>query len=261
MRRSGTVEDYEKWVKRGRGQGDGANYSAWLNLRDVPSRATRSRLVSRRFGRPFYFMSNGELITFFILEWDDSVIQIREQYPLDPTVTQQLACKHSIRHPAVRGENIVMTTDFLVDYNVGGRRITKAIQVKHRPEDVADNRTQEKLRLEALYWEGKSIPSEIVFSANYSPILVSNLRQLFRWRNQKVTPRDLDRLSVELSEVLDRGPLPSSEIRVPRIRMADADCIVSVDEALKTLIAHKRIPFDIHTEHLQQREFALLRLS
>lgn len=261
MRRGNAAADYAKWVQRGRGQGEGSDYVSWLGIRDVPSQAMRSRLVSSRFGRVFNFFSNGELITFLILEWDENVLQVKDQYPLDPAVTQELAKTLDIRHPAVCGEDIVMTTDFVVDYAADGRRITKAIQVKHSAEEAAKTRTQEKLKLEKLYWESKGIDYELVYAADYPNVLASNLRQLFRWRNQVVSKRDLDTLGRGLAKVFRTGFISAQKLCEPRIEMPDARRVISPDEAFKTLIAHKRIPFDINTTRLQDAELAAFGLA
>jgi len=43
------------------------------------------------------------------------VLDIREQFPLLPSDTKQIAIDSGIKHPAIRGADQVMSTDFLVD--------------------------------------------------------------------------------------------------------------------------------------------------
>ncbi|MHB8886646.1 MAG: TnsA endonuclease N-terminal domain-containing protein [Methylovirgula sp.] len=91
-----------------------------------------------------------------LLEFDgmDEVVDIREQYPLPQSSTLRLANQAGIRHPHVKGVDIVMTTDFYVDVKVGKRRSTVAVAVKYA-DDLNDRRTIEKLEIERRYWFGE----------------------------------------------------------------------------------------------------------
>lgn len=153
-----------------------------------------------------------ELLTFFVLEWDESVLQIKDQYLLDLAGTQKLAKKLDIRHPAVCVEDIIMTTDFVVYFAIDGRRMTKALRPSKQtqPQEVSDKRTQEKIELERGYWESCGFFYEVVYAADYPELLVSNLRQLFRWRNQKGSPRDLDEHGRSLTSMLRSASLFAS---------------------------------------------------
>ena len=78
------LEDYERGVKEGRGQGRFSSYKPWLIVKKVKSCAVRSRTYIRRFGRLFHLMSDAEVQTLLQLDWDDNVVEVREQYPLPP---------------------------------------------------------------------------------------------------------------------------------------------------------------------------------
>ena len=73
------LEDYERGVKEGRGQGRFSSYKPWFIVKKVKSCAVRSRTYIRRFGRLFHLMSDAEVQTLLQLDWDDNVVEVREQ--------------------------------------------------------------------------------------------------------------------------------------------------------------------------------------
>ena len=65
--RTNYVQDYEKWVKKGRGQGRFSDYQPWITVQDCHSRAVRSRIPSLRLNRQFNCLSNGERLACLAL--------------------------------------------------------------------------------------------------------------------------------------------------------------------------------------------------
>lgn len=72
------LEDYERGVKEGRGQGRFSSYKPWLIVKKVKSCAIRSRTYIRRFGRLFHLMSDAEVQTLLQLDWEDNGEQAAE---------------------------------------------------------------------------------------------------------------------------------------------------------------------------------------
>jgi hypothetical protein len=86
---------------RGRSQDHGENYRPWLTVQDVPSLGISSRLVGWKTGRrDVHLLSKLELYHFYICLWDDSIVDFREQFPLDLEDTRALAKEMDIPHPA-----------------------------------------------------------------------------------------------------------------------------------------------------------------
>ena len=73
---------YRRYIQEGRGQGAGFSYKPWLTVRDFPSLGMVSRIKSDTTSRVHHLMSNNETNLFYLLDWSDSVLDIREQYPL-----------------------------------------------------------------------------------------------------------------------------------------------------------------------------------
>ncbi|CAG7857138.1 partial Transposon Tn7 transposition protein TnsA, partial [biofilm metagenome] len=165
----------EKRFKEGRGSGSGREYKPFLTVRDISSKGRSHRLPSITVGRAHHLLSDLELHVFYLLDWDPDVIDIREQFPITLSSSQSIAEQMGIAHPSVKGIDQVVTTDFIVDLQMQGRTIRKAISVKYA--DELDNpRTIEKLELERRYWEEKHIPFCIVTELQIPKPFVKNVQ-------------------------------------------------------------------------------------
>ena len=71
-----------KYINEGRGQGLGKDYIPWIKIQHFPSNGRVSRIKSWKTGRVHHFLSDLETKYFYYLEWQDDVIDIREQFPL-----------------------------------------------------------------------------------------------------------------------------------------------------------------------------------
>lgn len=174
---------YEKWTKEGRGQGKGAQYKPWLHVYNVPSSGRSHRVWSYTTNRVVHCMSDLELAAFMMFDWSNQIVDIKEQYPLVLDCTLRIADSLGFRHPAVRGENIVMTTDFFVSVK-NEKKPYLAIQVKPFSE-LEKPRVREKLAIEKAYWEDLGIPFEIVTEKSLNPVVVSNIKWLMPFRSEK----------------------------------------------------------------------------
>jgi hypothetical protein len=128
-----TEEKIEKRFADGFGQGVGADYKPWLTVgRSTPSLGTSNRSGGRTTGRVHHFLSDIERNAFLIYDWAASVVDIREQFPLDRGETRAIAEAMGVRHPIYPKSDVpvVMTTDFLLDTAVDGRATQVARAVK-----------------------------------------------------------------------------------------------------------------------------------
>ncbi len=160
-----------------RGQGVGKHYKPFLTVQDVPSKGRIHRRPSLTHNRIVHLLSDLELAAFLLFDWEKAVIDIREQFPLNPEATLSIAKRLGIKHPAYQGVIQVMTTDLLVDFNSDGQHLSKAISVKYA-QDLEDERTIEKLELERRFWEGEGI-EWFIFTEHEVPVhFVKNIRWL-----------------------------------------------------------------------------------
>lgn len=172
--------------RQSRGKGEGASYKPYIKTREVPSTGTTRILKDKITGRQMHLLSQGEVYAYYLLRWDDSVIDIREQYPLELEDTLKIADRLGYKHPKDRETR--MTTDFLVTYREeDGSTTYKAYSVKDNrgvlvpgekdtPAQIGKkNRTVEVQRIEMAYWHLHGIPFEIVFKEDMNRIKVGNI--------------------------------------------------------------------------------------
>lgn len=167
-------------LQNGRGQGQGASYQPWLTVQDVPSQGLTHRIKGWTTGRVHHLFSNLERDVFYILDWSENILDIREQYPLLPIEeTKTIAEKLGVRHPTdPRTQHaIVMTTDFLLDVQDGKARHQQARTVK--PAEQLDNsRVLEKLEIERCYWQTRNVDWGIVTEQEIPTVAATNIRRL-----------------------------------------------------------------------------------
>lgn len=71
-------------------------------------------VFSPKLGRIVHLLSELEWNAFLVAEFTDTVVDIRENFPLARTRTRELATKLGINHPAPYADDVVMTTDLLL---------------------------------------------------------------------------------------------------------------------------------------------------
>lgn len=167
----------EKWIKEGRGSGIGADYKPWLNIQDVSSLGRSTRLKGIKTERQHEFLSDLERNYFYLTEYSDFVVDIREQFPLFPLEeTIVIADELGIKHPTdpKTNEPIVMTTDFLltIDKGQGVFEVARTIKMK---DELLRERVLEKFEIEREYWQRRDIDWGIVTEEDISKTMARNI--------------------------------------------------------------------------------------
>ncbi|WP_018277472.1 heteromeric transposase endonuclease subunit TnsA [Teredinibacter turnerae] len=240
-----------RWIKEGRGQGAGSAYKPWLTVRDVPSEGRSHRVFGHLTQRTHHLLSDLELATFLLLQWRSTVTDIREQFPLERALTQELCTRLGVEHPNQRGVDQYMSSDFVVDSKEKDRpRFVLQVKAKKHLE-VA--RVVEKLEVERSYWKEKEIPFYLVTEGQIPPTVFENINLLYNYADDSI---DQTELSVPFE--LFRQQLPQHE----SLRLIDL-CI-HLDTAysqepgeslyqIKRLLALRYFHFDITTPFTKLR--------
>ena len=117
------------FAERGYGQGTGREYKPWLDKEKVWVLRPVTSLKGWTTGRVHYLVGELAHPYFYLVEWSESVLDIREQYPLLPLEeTLAIAKGLGIRHP-VHGQTrkpIVLVTDFLLMVQQEGKSVQQA---------------------------------------------------------------------------------------------------------------------------------------
>lgn len=172
-----------RWIKQGRGKGAGHDYKPWLTVRDVPSEGRVHRVFGHLTKRTHHLLSDLELATFLMLQWRETTTDIREQFPLERALTEQISNEMGVLHPAQKGILQYMSSDFLV--NSEERHLPVfALQVKPSSK-LCDPRTVEKLEIERRYWKHKEIPWFIVTEEQIPRIVFENIDWLYNLQSEQ----------------------------------------------------------------------------
>jgi hypothetical protein len=177
-------------LKSGYGQGHAANYKPWLEITDLSSLGRSRRVWSPKTERTHHLFSDVEHDIFLASEWSRSVVDIREQYPLDRELTQTIAHGLKIRHPHYPGTQTptVMTVDFLLTLLGPDGEHHVALNAK-RDEEAEDATSLEKLEIQRTYFEKLEIAHHLVY---HSQLPKQKINNIYWIRNALLKPGEVE---------------------------------------------------------------------
>jgi len=107
----------KKWIQEGRGQGEGKDYKPWLTVQDFPSKGRVSRVFGWKTKRIHHFFTDSETRYFYLLEWEDDVLDIREHYPLfhcEEVIQNKAGLNFDLFKDKDTGTPYILSTSFLI---------------------------------------------------------------------------------------------------------------------------------------------------
>ncbi|HEY8099302.1 MAG TPA: TnsA endonuclease N-terminal domain-containing protein, partial [Burkholderiaceae bacterium] len=188
-----TQDDINRWKGQGLGQGEGAAYRPWIDVRSFSSKGRCSRAPGITTGRIHHVFSDNEDDVCLMADFAKNIVAIHEQFPLFPEEhTQRIATCLGIRHPRYPNSKtpLVLTTDFfLTRTNNQGIHSPLAVSVKSA-DDLRGchcTRTLAKLEIERRYWLMRSVPWLLITDEDLNETLIANLD----WLNYVVVESNL----------------------------------------------------------------------
>ena len=177
------ISDKTKKIRK-MGEGTGKDYKPYITTSEFNSMGTTSVIKDWKTGRGVHCLSQGEMLWYYILRWDDENIDIREQYPLDYAKTVEIAESFGLRIP-----QHIMTTDFLVT-KADGRSVAYSVKTN---SDLK-NRKLELLFIEKHYWISQGAGYQLLLKTDANRILAGNIRLVTEFY-------DADRVFDEISAI------------------------------------------------------------
>lgn len=242
------LADFKRALKQNYGLGEGASYTPWIRVQDVKSHGHSGKIEGIKSGRTHHTLSEHESCFFYLAEFSDSVIDIREQFPLLPLslslkISQSLSVEHP-KHPKhpITKDPIIMTTDFLLTCSDGQRVWYEAVCVKPR-EKLSDKRTAEKLDIERVWWELLGVPFHIFYLSELNQIKSKNIQWITDVKRKKC-PSTLNEFRGVAKHLLTIGTMQLNEI----CEIFSHEIGISQDDALvllKSLLADKEVTVDL----------------
>lgn len=168
----------EKYIKMGYGSGEGKEYKPWIEIQDFPSLGRVSRPFGWKTNRIHHLLSDLEKKYFYLFEWSDIVVDIREQFPLfNRELAIEIAKEKDIKYPVFKGTNIpyIMTTDFMITIRAGTGQLEHIARTVKPSGDLEKKSVIEKYEIERSYWERKGINWGLVTENEINDNLASNI--------------------------------------------------------------------------------------
>lgn len=192
------AKDYQRGVvEAGKCQLDGpGDYIPLFRGVNFSSIGFRTCARSHVNGTLVETMSEIEYNTFLMLELDRTVTRICEQCAIDPAITHEEAEKLGFKHPAVDGEPIIMSSDFVVEHCTEGVRSRRVISCKRREDYDNKTRVAEKALIEAMAWKRRDIPFSVQFDVDIPATLVANAKLVLPRHPVSQLPCDTDEVAI-----------------------------------------------------------------
>lgn len=155
-------------------------YVSAIKIQDFPSRGRVSRIKGRTTGRLHHLLSDLESNVFYLLDFQDEVIDIKEHYPLldlfDLDIDLENINLNKFKNKKT-GEQYLFTTSFVITVKYGTREEYKAISVKNESQ-LYKATTQEKLEVERRYWKERGIEWCILTNKDIEVEMIENIKWL-----------------------------------------------------------------------------------
>ncbi|NOW84917.1 hypothetical protein B0H39_002798 [Clostridium beijerinckii] len=209
----------EKYLKEGRGQGELENYKPWTTIQDFSSMGRASRIKGWKTKRVHHFQSDISTRFFYLMEWEDKIIDIRESFPL-LNLMEYLDEFQDLKLDAFKDketdEPYILTTSFLLTINENGKHKYIARSIKNSYE-LDKKLTIEKFEIERRYWIKKQIDWGIVTEKEIPVEKSKNIEwihsSLYDCEERGFSSNDVYELSINLANyLLNNGNSPIREL-------------------------------------------------
>jgi hypothetical protein len=172
-----TEEKIARKEAAGDGHGEGQNYKPWLTTTDISSSGRARKVYGYKTKRVHHLLSDVEHNLFLALEWQQDIVDIREQFPLPREATLAVAEKAQLRHPYYPGSSIptVMTVDFLVTKDIAGKKTLVAFNAK-RTEEAEEIASLEKLEIQRRALAAIGVEHHLVYHSDIPLTKIANIK-------------------------------------------------------------------------------------
>jgi hypothetical protein len=191
----------KRYIKEGRGQGEGKEYKPWKFIQDFPSIGRCSRLLGWRTNRVHHLFSDIETRFFYLMDWEEQVVDIRESYPLldlDQTIDDTDDLRLDLFKDKDSNTPYILTTSFLITLkeNDNYRYIARSIK---SASELDRKISLEKYEIEKRYWGKKNIDWGIITQKEIPLVKAKNIE----WIHSALSSAERGFSDAEVSEMGD----------------------------------------------------------
>lgn len=195
-------------------------YEPFIRVRSTPSLGRKHYFFCPVLKRHVKLLSDGELLAYKHLIWQPGVINIEEQYALNPSRTFEIATEDGVLHPYSYKLNIhhIMTTDFLVtSLNDEGIPVKHAYSFKPKFDPDKPSRTRQKLELERKYFKQEDIGYRILTTEHVTKAWFMTLRFCELHYDESIPLKYLSEFAGELETVHLQNPWQPLRMLLSRV--------------------------------------------
>lgn len=243
----------QDFIEQGRGNGIGADYKSWLNIQDFPSMGRVSRVFGWKTRRIHHLFTDIQTRYFYLLEWEDCVVDIREHFPLLDTnevIKEKDDLDFALFTDRESKTPYVISTTFLITVKdkSGIGYIARSIKAAAELEKKS---SLEKAEIERRYWEAKEIDWGIVTQKDIPVTIAKNIEwihsSLYDYKERGFSEEDIIFMSSNLMDLIYKRNQTIKDI----ITAFERDYNYEAGTGLyifKYLIASKQIRIDMEKE-------------
>lgn len=219
MRSEWNEEKLQRYIKEGRGQGEFESYKGFIRVQDFGSVGRSSRLRTWRCNRIVHLLSDIETRFFYLTEFDDSILQVKEHVPLydfEEVVGEQEDIDIRKFKDKQSGFPYILTTTFLITVrgNDGNTYdVARSVKASHELERKA---VIERFELIRRYFWKKGIDWALLTQKELPIVKAKNIEWIhparFLEETTDFTKGDISYISGILLESLYKNKRPVREI-------------------------------------------------
>lgn len=160
MRSEWNEEKLQRYIKEGRGQGEYESYKGFTQIHDFGSLGRSSRIRTWKCNRVVHLLSDIETRYFYLTEFDDSILQVKEHVPLmnyEDVVGEQEDIDISKFKDKQSGFPYILTTTFLITVKGSDGNtydVARSVKASHELEKKT---VIERFELIRRYFEKKEV--------------------------------------------------------------------------------------------------------
>lgn len=251
MRNEWNAEKLQRYIKEGRGQGEYESYKGFTQIHDFGSLGRSSRIRTWKCNRVVHLLSDIETRYFYLTEFDDSILQVKEHFPLmnyEDVVGEQEDIDIRKFKDKQSGFPYILTTTFLI--TVRGKdgntfEVARSVKASHELEKRA---VIERFELIRRYFYKKGVDWALVTNKEIPLIKAKNIEWIhpakFLEETTDFTKDDISYITGILLELLYKNKRSIRDIT----NSVDSQLNLEAGSALlllKHLLATKQIKIDM----------------
>lgn len=168
----------KRFLNEGRGVGERGSYRPWLQVQDISSQGRSTRTYSYKSQRVIHLLSDLQLYYWYLLEFDEQVIDVREQYPLldfhELNIQMDKGLEKKLFNVKTNVPHVFIVSFLITRVDHNNNQFYEARVIKTSSE-LEKKATVERLELISRYFQTKNIDFGIVTEKEVNKQLARNI--------------------------------------------------------------------------------------